>query len=236
MSRIFVTGDTHQSIDISKLNSTNFPVNTVLNKEDVMIITGDCGFVWSNSNEEKYWQKWLEEKNFTTLGCLGNHENYDLIENFPIVEKWGGKVRQINSSLFYAISGEIYIIDGKTFLFINGAESTDKEFRKPHESWWEQEAITEKDILNAELNLKRFNYEVDYIISHAGGEEVVSFLGFNVTKSDNLLSSLLKKTDFKKHYCGHYHYEKLIDNHQILYDSIDEIYSCGRSNRKGKIK
>jgi predicted phosphodiesterase len=42
---IYITGDTHGSHDISKLNTTNFPQQKQLDKEDYLIITGDFGCV-----------------------------------------------------------------------------------------------------------------------------------------------------------------------------------------------
>lgn len=53
---IFITGDTHIPIDIHKLNTRNFKEQASLNKNDYVIICGDFGGVWSNNNEDKYWQ------------------------------------------------------------------------------------------------------------------------------------------------------------------------------------
>ena len=60
---IFVTGDTHIPIDITKLNRYNFPEQKELTKDDFLIICGDFGGVWNGDKEELYWRKWLEEKN-----------------------------------------------------------------------------------------------------------------------------------------------------------------------------
>lgn len=47
MGRLFCCGDTHQNIDIHKLNSTNFKIGNELTKEDIIVILGDASFVWS---------------------------------------------------------------------------------------------------------------------------------------------------------------------------------------------
>lgn len=223
MNRLYVTGDLHQSIDICKLATHRFPIQKELDKSDVMIVCGDAGLVWNGSKEDKYWQNWLNEKNFTTFCCLGNHENYNLINDCSIVEIFGGKARKIQSSVFYAISGEIYIINGKKMLFINGADSHDKEWRTEGESWWPQEQITEAEIDNALKNLKKHNFQVDYIISHTGGSEVCKQLGFMPTISDELFDKILEATKYDKHYCGHYHLNRWIDKSRILYNDIIEI-------------
>ena len=56
---IFITGDTHGNIDIKKLNSRMFPEQKTLAKSDFVIIAGDFGLIWDDSNECKYWIKWL---------------------------------------------------------------------------------------------------------------------------------------------------------------------------------
>lgn len=224
MNRTFVTGDLHSSIDISKISTRKFPIQKELNKNDILIICGDVGLVWDDSKEDKYWQKWFNNKNFTTFCCLGNHENYNLINDYPIVEIFGGKARKINPSVFYAISGEIYEINNKTMLFINGADSHDKEIRKVGKSWWVQEQITSTDIFHALYNLEKYNFNIDYLISHTGGSEVCRTLGFLPTISDEWLDKIIDSTKYNKHYLGHYHLDKNVNNKtRILYNDIIEI-------------
>jgi len=52
---IFVTGDLHAEIDVSKLNNRNFKEGKNLTKNDFLIITGDFGFVWDDSKTDEYW-------------------------------------------------------------------------------------------------------------------------------------------------------------------------------------
>lgn len=223
MNQTYITGDLHQSIDICKLAVHRFPIQKELDKSDVMIVCGDVGLVWDDSKEDKYWQKWLSKKSFTTFCCLGNHENYNLINDYPIVEVFGGKAREIQPSIFYAISGEIYTINGKKMLFINGADSHDKEWRTEGKSWWPQEQITEAEIDNALENLTAHNFQVDYIISHTGGSEICRQLGFMPTVSDKRFDKILEVTKYDKHCCGHYHTDKWIDKSRIIYNDIIEI-------------
>lgn len=72
MGRLFVSGDLHGSHDIRKLNNKNFPQHNMLTKSDYVIVCGDFGLVWDNSPEEKKWQQWLDDRNFTTLFVVGN--------------------------------------------------------------------------------------------------------------------------------------------------------------------
>mgnify|MGYP002975395777 CR=1 FL=1 len=48
---IYVTGDTHANIDIAKLNTTKFPQQKELTKNDFVIICGDFGLCWDASRD-----------------------------------------------------------------------------------------------------------------------------------------------------------------------------------------
>lgn len=219
MKRLFVTGDTHQGIDIAKLNSRHFKPDN-MTKEDIVVIMGDAGFVWDGSATDKYWQDFLDKKPWTTFCVLGNHEAYPLIEKLPIVDFHGTPARKVNDSIYYAISGEVYNLCGKKCLVVNGADSHDKAFRTEGKSWWEQEYITQDDINKALISLAQHGDEVDFIFSHTGGTEVNRMLGFKPTHSDFMLDLVLNTADYDQHFCGHYHVDKLCDKSRILYDDI----------------
>lgn len=42
---IYITGDIHCPIDVSKLNTKQFPKQKIMTKEDYVIICGDVGLV-----------------------------------------------------------------------------------------------------------------------------------------------------------------------------------------------
>lgn len=225
MGRIFVCGDTHHENDIAKLQPQNFTIQKDLTKEDVLIVAGDWGGIWYYDSRNDDLLKWWESRNFATLVIDGNHENHNAIKELEIVERFGGKVRKVSESVFIAERGEIYTINGKKILTLGGADSIDKHLRIKDFDWWEQESITQKDFNNALDNLERYNYDVDYFITHTGGSEVVRFLGFNAFPSDKyidfILNSLPPKT---RHYCGHYHVDMIVNlRSKILYDSIIEL-------------
>lgn len=219
MGRLFVTGDTHQGIDIAKLNSRHFKLDN-MTKEDIVVIMGDAGFVWDGSATDKYWQDFLDKKPWTTFCVLGNHEAYHLIEKLPIVDFHGTPARKVNDSIYYAISGEVYNLCGKKCLVVNGADSHDKHLRKEGKSWWKQERITPMDTAKALTTLGECNGVVDFVFSHTGGSEVVKTLGFDITPSDRELDRVLDMATYEEHFCGHYHVDKLIGDTRILYDDV----------------
>lgn len=123
---IFVTGDIHGNPQ--RFSSNFFPEQKEMTKDDYVIICGDFGLVWNiikENNTERYWLDWLEDKNFTTLFCDGNHENFDRLDAYPVKEWHGGKVHFIRPHVIHLMRGEIYDIDGKSCFVFGGARSHD---------------------------------------------------------------------------------------------------------------
>ena len=104
---IYVTGDIHGEIDISKLNTQNF---SQAKAGDYLIVCGDFGLIWDMkpSRAEEYWMKWLSEKPWITLFVDGNHENFDRLKNYPITEEWGGKVQKIYDKVYHLMRCLLY--------------------------------------------------------------------------------------------------------------------------------
>jgi len=168
-SRIFITGDLHGSLDIDKLNTKHFPKQKSLTKDDYLIILGDFGLIWDvneSGKNEKHWVDWLNSRTYTTIVVPGNHENYDRMEQLPEVDMFGGKVLKYTDSIFILKRGAVYTIGGKTFFTIGGAFSIDKNIRKSHISWWEQEIPSYQEFNNGITSIEGCNYKVDYVITH----------------------------------------------------------------------
>ena len=66
-----------------------FPEQKTMTKNDFVIICGDFGCIWGGDKTDKYLLKTLGEKPFTTLFVDGNHENFDLLNAYPVT-KWNG--------------------------------------------------------------------------------------------------------------------------------------------------
>jgi hypothetical protein len=136
---IYITGDTHGMEDWEKINTTNFPIQKGLTKNDYLIITGDFGGVWDGEEQDRYILKSYDQRPFTTLFIDGNHENHDLLDKYP-VEKWnGGKIHRISDSVIHLMRGQVFELDGVKIFAMGGAESTDKMYRREGISWWSRE-------------------------------------------------------------------------------------------------
>lgn len=190
---------------------------------------GDAGVCWDGGKQDRYIQRWHEGKSYTTLAVAGNHENYDVISCLPIVEKWGGKVYQVASHVFYTVTGEVYNICGYNCVAINGADSHDRDSRKEGRDWWAAERIKPDDILKAMNNVSELYYrgeDLDFIFSHTAGTENTRLINpdFIPTESDRLLDYLLYGAEFKMHYFGHMHVDRrVLDRSHCLYNNVYEI-------------
>lgn len=71
----------------------------------------------------------------------GNHENFDLINEYPVEEWCGGKVHIIRCDkegkpkIIHLMRGQVFEIEGKKIFTVGGAYSIDKYMRTPHRSW-----------------------------------------------------------------------------------------------------
>lgn len=123
---IFVTGDIHG--DPRRLNTDCFPEQKEMTKDDFVIILGDFGLVWSNSQtkQEKYWLDWLDSKPFTTLFIDGNHDNHPVLNTaFEEVDFHGGKAHKIRDSVYHLMRGYVFDICNKKIFAFGGASSHD---------------------------------------------------------------------------------------------------------------
>lgn len=224
---IFVTGDVHAPHDIGKLNTTNWPDQKALTRNDYLIVCGDMGLVWDLSKHDLWWQKWFEDKPFTTLFVDGNHENHPALAQYP-VEMWnGGKIHRIQPHVIHLMRGQVYDIDGTTVFAMGGASSHDKPWRVEGISWWPEELPSSEEYAEAERNLAANDWQVDLVVSHCTANSVQEQLAYWYEHDDltNFFEMVVhEKLDYRHWYFGHYHKDKDIDDlHTCLYQGIELV-------------
>lgn len=227
---IYLTGDTHRDISISKLSTTNLrAAGHTIGENDFLIILGDGGFVWDGSNSDLYWQKWLEGKPWTTIVIPGNHENYNLLQLYPLVEFNGAAAREINSKLFYIERGYIMELEGLKFFCMGGAQSHDMAYRTEGKSWWKEELPNSTEFARGidTLSQEGINFSIDYLLTHCAGTHIAHKMGYySQDYLTNYLYYLEKEYNlqFKHNYFGHYHRDEQIDDlHTCLYNKIIKL-------------
>ena len=220
---IYVTGDTHANLDIEKLNAKNFPQQKSLTKDDYLIICGDFGLVWDGSAREIYWQDWLSDRNFTTLWIDGNHENFDILYEFPTIDMFGGKVREIAPSIYHLDRGQVLTIDDRKIFCMGGARSVDRLSRIEHLSWWKQEMPSKEEMERAVAALEAVGWKVDYVVTHCAPRSVQKMLAswYENDPAVSFLERIRMDLEFKRWYFGHYHVDKQVNEQFIaLYNKV----------------
>lgn len=159
---IHVTGDLHG--DIRRFDA---PAVRRLKSGDSLIVCGDFGFIWNGDEaEQKVLQK-LQKKKYQILFVDGPHENFDLLEQYPVEEWNGGKVHRIAENILHLMRGEVFRIEGRLIFAFGGGESQEKHFRIDAGKWWAHEMPSLAEMKNGVENLQKNNFAVDYIITHS---------------------------------------------------------------------
>lgn len=223
---IYITGDTHIPIDISKLNTKNFPEQKKLTKNDYVIILGDFGLYWQKDKTFEFWWKWLQNKPYTILWIDGNHENFDWINSMEESEWHGGKVHK-DGNIIHLMRGQIYNIENKSFFTFGGADSIDKNNRIEGISWWKQEVPSFAEIEKGIDNLDLINYKVDYVLTHTCPFFLIKQMfhaeSWGQNNVEKIMQNFYEKIEFQKWYFGHWHEDVKFGKFECLYNEIQQI-------------
>ena len=221
---IYVTGDTHGNF--RRFQPEYFPEQAGVTKNDVVIIAGDFGGVWFGDSRDDETLDWLERLPFTLAFVCGNHENYDALERYPVAEWHGSKVHRVRPHVLHLMRGQVFELESYRFFTMGGAKSHDTNHRINHISWWRQELPSDEEYSEALQNLERYNWQVDYIITHCAPTSI-ALMGSRHNEADRLTDFLQEVRERAKyHYWlfGHYHDNKAIDEkHILLWEQIVQI-------------
>lgn len=232
-------------------------LNTLINKKrpDTILQCGDFGF-WPNMHDtrlidtgKKEWvegvvdsksrlhipgysrrqitARWnqygIKNHNTKIYWCDGNHEDHDALDNLV---KTGNL--EIMPNVFYMPRmSTMKLVDGRTVLFIGGADSIDKKWRTPGYDWFSQELISYRDMDKVP------DCKVDIVISHTCPEECMYFMGNHMKDkfkdpSRSALSYILEKYRPTLWFFGHFHKSKKFQYKDTVFHMLDTT-GCGRS-------
>lgn len=253
---IYVTGDIHGWVTFDHVEQFAKSKGAHLTKDDYLIICGDIGILWNYKEtgisvpanpKDKCWTEeelklydWLNAAPWTTLFVLGNHENYDRWETYPVSNWHGGRVQKVSDSIIHLMRGEIYEIEGKTIFTFGGAQSTDRGAIKGEEVarlskgkwWWPQEIPNTDEINHAMENLAKYDDKIDYIITHdcpLNAKNIlylVRFSYYNIVRADKvsrILQFFDDIVDYKRWFCGHLHIDDIAERVVITYKDFYPI-------------
>jgi hypothetical protein len=234
---IYIFGDIHGSTNFKHVfGKKNFLSKVTIDKNSIVIVCGDFGSPWFHkdsiySKSELIEIEWLDSQKWTTLFIDGNHENFYNLSQLPQDFKYGGNVGVLGKRIFHLKRGEVYTIDGKSFFCMGGAVSIDRIYRTEGVSWWREEIPSVKEFDNAINNLEKYNFEVDYVITHTASYRLTGIL-LNKPREELLkdpcssfFDRLEEKLKFKHWFFGHLHVDSVtsLGNFHCLYKYYCEL-------------
>ncbi|NLG92705.1 MAG: hypothetical protein GX485_03965 [Clostridiales bacterium] len=205
---IYITGDTHGEM-------CRFESRAVkkLKKGDTLIVCGDFGFLWDGGPKEQKNLRKLGKKKYNLLFLDGTHENFDLLDKYPVTEWNGGLVQNISGNLYHLMRGQVYTIEGKKIFTFGGGESTEKQIRIAAGKWWEREMPSLEEMAVGVKNLSAVGMAVDFIVTHEPAPRVMTNT-VNPPENTNQLEAyfeqLTKQVKFEKWFFGSLHIDRKI--------------------------
>lgn len=207
-------------------------LNSFINKRHPKIILqcGDFGY-WPNLDVvfKRDWKTggYVKSRtdNIKTQGtkiywCDGNHEDHWSLQKRETDELW--------PDVFYMPRGStMELPDGRTVLFMGGADSIDKDARKLGVDWFPEEVIRYADI----QNLPGGNRKIDIVISHTCPKEFdPCFWAVDTRLNDcsrDALSHILHSYDPPLWYFAHWHTYKTGYDKGCRWTCLN---TCGENN------
>lgn len=230
IQKIFFLGDTHgewgpTNIWINKNIRNNKSIQNYINEgHDVEIIVlqvGDFGW-WPHKhgvlgfdgNPKKPWNQYgiknkmdgIRDNTIKFYFAPGNHENHDSLRE--IEESTDEKFIEIIPGVFFCTFGSVLtLLNGTNVMFCGGADSIDKDWRIPGDSWWANEIISYADMYKLpDPN----DIKIDWIISHTCPISFKYYLDLKFTSkmedpSTEYLENIFKMFNPSKWWFGHFH-------------------------------
>ncbi|NMP38231.1 MAG: hypothetical protein GX051_08980 [Clostridiales bacterium] len=213
---VYVTGDTHGDID--RLSKSALKM---LQPGDTLIICGDFGFIWSGEKKEKKLIEKLAKRKYTICFIDGTHENFELLNAYPVSEWNGGKVHKICDNIFHLMRGQIFEIEGLKFFTMGGGESPDIDVRFDISNWSRDEIPTQSELLEGADNIENSSNKVDIILTHEPPAKIKGFLrlsendSVSVTALNSYFEDLSQSCEFSRWFFGSMHIDKYISTAYI---------------------
>lgn len=232
---LYITGDLHGDERHEMIPLIEYERSHHFTKDDVLIICGDFGFIWSDkarTARELFFLKkmqehlslcldYFESAPWTTVFVDGNHECFPRLYAFKQKRWCDGQVHEIRPHVYHLMRGELYNINGTTLFAMGGAQSTDRKQRHPNYTWWEEEMPSDKEYAHAKKTLEGLS-SVDLIITHCAPTHLEkAYFHRSINPLTDFLEEISNKITFKHWYFGHYHETKDFDDkYTCLYKTI----------------
>lgn len=184
----------------------------------------------NNSNAESYKQRLLASLPITFVCIHGNHEKRPTaINSYEYVFRFGTKMLYEKSfpNILFALDGETYLVQGKSFLVIGGACSPNKYLPMGNNTVYddEQPSIESFEKIRQHYHKKK---NVDYIMTHTCPYDYIPYDACTLPINQSIVDRTTEKRlqyvydniDFKHWYCGHYHTNRSVAKITFLYKQV----------------
>ena len=234
---LLITGDTHGMRDRMEV-LLDYLSGCPQSEETYLLICGDFGYLFRNSQEEQAYLDQLDEelaaRRAVIAFCDGNHENFDALDSLPVSQWQGGQVHLLRSRILHLMRGQCFTLEGKTFFVLGGGASLDKAWRVAAElaigekTWWPQEMPSNEDYRTASDTLSAHRFTFDYIITHTAPQSMIYRMGFSPSPKEQELTGYLDwvrtEASYKHWYFGHFHLDEEVDEkHTCLLNEIRRL-------------
>ncbi len=208
---VYVTGDMHGDI-----NRFDDPALKKLKKGDILIICGDFGFLWDSGAREAKALRKLARKKYDICFIDGTHENFDLLNSYPVKQWNSGSVHEIAPNIRHLMRGQIFTIDNMTYFTFGGGESPDIDIRFEMNSWSKNEFPTGEEMINGANLLEMRDCKVDFILTHEPPVKAKSFLmlkdgeNASVNGLNTYFEKLSDACTFRRWFFGSLHLDRYV--------------------------
>lgn len=125
----------------------------------------------------------------------GNHENFDLLKEYPVEEWHGGQVQKITENIIHLCRGSVFELEGRKIFAFGGAESHDKEYRKLGRSMWVEEMPSAEEMEQGRKTLDALGWQVDIVLTHSLSTHIQTHLFKELDYGKNALTDYFDEID-----------------------------------------
>ncbi len=219
---IVLTADVHGPVDFKRLQNNTLLKS--LNASDYLIVCGDFGIVWGESRTNTQLLTWAEAQIFETLFIDGNHEDFTLLNNYPVTVWNGGKIHQISKNVIHLMRGQVFEIEKQQFFTFGGGFSIKRITRNSPITTWVEEMPVRYEYEEGLSNLKLHNFNVDYILTHSAPKKWLNEIDEVPNEYEKELNDYLdlveNNTKYRHWYFGHFHKDVQKEKYTVLYKKI----------------
>ncbi len=213
---LYFTGDIHGDAERVSKNALS-----MLKSGDTLIICGDFGFIWDNTKKEQKLLRQLARRKYTFCFVDGTHENFDLLNAYPVVTWNGGQAHKIAENIYHLMRGQLFTIEGKTVFTMGGGEDPEMELDENDDISLHREIPTSQELLSGIAAMEKSGYKCDYIVTHEPPAKTRDFLLLSDNKSLRVTSlgayfdELSQQVKYSKWFFGSMHIDRFISGNQI---------------------